>query len=138
MKSREHIRKILNKEHVRHCGFWLGKPHPDTERMLNEYLGTKNLDEIQLRFNDDIRWINPQSFPSTYMHPEGKSMRPWKDKNPHGLSGQGLLSLSSSLDDLAEIDFPEVEYLDFTENDRCAGKDRRLLSFKRILVGFLS
>lgn len=115
MSSREHIRKIIAKEKVDHCGFWLGKPHPETIGMLNVALGTHSLEEIQKIFNDDIRWLTPQYYKTTYAHPEHLSMRPWKEKNPHGLSGQGLLGFDSTIDDLESIDFPSVEYLDFTE-----------------------
>ena len=89
MESRERIKRIMNRQDVSECGFWLGKPQAETIAMLNETLGTDNLEDIQQRFNDDIRWITPHYYKSTYAHPEGKSMRPWKDINPHGLTGVG-------------------------------------------------
>ncbi|MCF7944524.1 MAG: hypothetical protein K9L24_01660 [Spirochaetia bacterium] len=115
MSSRNHIKKLINKEKVDHCGFWLGKPHTETTDMLNKVLKTATLEEIQQVFQDDIRWITPQYVKSTYAHPDGFSMRPWKDKNPHGLSGKGLLSYNSTIKDLDAINFPKVEHIDFTE-----------------------
>lgn len=115
MSSRDHINNIIGKKAVGHCGFWLGKPHPETIDMLNRALGTTSLENIQQLFNDDIRWITPQYYKTTYVHPEGLAMRPWKDKNPHGLSGKGLLDYNSTLADLDEINFPETKYLDFSE-----------------------
>lgn len=115
MSSKEHIRKIINKEPVDHCGFWLGKPHEETIELLNASLGTTSLEEIQVAFNDDIRWVTPHYTKSVYDHPNNLSMRPWRDKNPHGLSGQGLLNYDSTIEDLDSINFPESKYLNFDE-----------------------
>jgi uroporphyrinogen decarboxylase len=112
---RQHIRELIAGRPVEACGFWLGKPHPDTMKLLNQRLGTSSLEEVQLQLRDDVRWITPQYVASTYRHPEGKSMRPWRDVNPHGLSGMGLLSDAESLADLERVDFPDPQYLDFTE-----------------------
>lgn len=113
MNSRERIRKLIAGEPVSQCGFWLGNPHRDTIALLNEKLGTRTLEDIQIHLQDDIRWITPQYVPGTYNHPDGKSMRPWRDVNPHGLSGQGLLSDITCIEDLDRVDFPDPQYLDF-------------------------
>ena len=42
-------------------------------------------------------------------------MRPWRDANPHGLSGRGLLSDAQSVADLDRIALPEPRWLDFGE-----------------------
>lgn len=115
MSSRDHIKNIIGKKAVDHCGFWLGKPHPETIDLLNGFLGTLSLEEIQEKFKDDIRWVTPQYSKTIYAHPEGLAMRPWKEINPHGLSGQGMLNYDSTIEDLDSIDFPESAYLDFTE-----------------------
>ncbi len=113
--SRERIKSIINGKEVDRCGFWLGKPLPTTVEKINAKLGTKSLEEIQSKFNDDIRWITPQYISSTYQHPKGLSMRPWKDANPHGLSNLALLKGIEEIEELDKIDFPEVQHLDFTE-----------------------
>ena len=115
MTSREHIKKLIGGAPVDHCGFWLGKPRPETVGKINAILGTRSCEEIQQSIQDDIRWITPQYVASTYRHPKGKSMRPWKDANPYGLSGQGLLSAAENVAALDAIDFPETRFLDFTE-----------------------
>jgi uroporphyrinogen decarboxylase len=115
MTSREHIKKLLSGAPVGHSGFWLGKPQPETISKINAVLGTRSLEEIQQAIHDDVRWITPQYVASTYRHPQGKSMRPWKDANPVGLSGLGLLSNAEDVSALDAIDFPETRYLDFTE-----------------------
>ncbi len=115
MKSRERIKRIIRGEAVDRCGFWLGKPQAATIEKINSAIKTGSLEEIQVQFNDDIRWITPQYITSTYIHPESKSMRPWKDANPHGLSKIGLLADCEDVSELDSIAFPESKYLDFTE-----------------------
>lgn len=99
---------------VERPGFWLGKPHPDTLVRFQAVLGTSDLEEIQSIVGDDARWITPQHDSASYRHPLGKPMRPWRDANPHGLSGQGLLSGASSVADLEAIEWPDPQYLDFS------------------------
>lgn len=115
MTSREHIAKLISGAPVDRCGFWLGKPQPETVAKINAILGTHSPEEIQQTIHDDIRWVTPQYIASTYQHPEGKSMRPWKDANPHGLSGRGLLSADDDIAALDTIDYPDTRFLDFTE-----------------------
>jgi uroporphyrinogen decarboxylase len=115
LTSRVHIKRIMDKKTVDHCGFWLGKPQVETISLLNESLGTNSLEEIKIRFKDDIRWITPHYYKSTYQHPKGYSMRPWKEQNPHGLSGLGPLSNAESVSDLDKVNFPQSNYLNFDE-----------------------
>lgn len=115
MTPREHIKRIMAGAPVERPGFWIGKPHPDTLGMFERELGVSGLEAVQARLGDDVRWITPQHDPHCYRHPEGKSMRPWRDVNPHGLTGKGLLSQASSVSDLDRIAFPEARWLDFSE-----------------------
>lgn len=115
MTNREHIRNLIGGKPVDRCGFWLGRPQPATVEKINAVLGTRSLEEIQQTVHDDIRWITPQYVASTYRHPGGKSMRPWKEANPYGLSGQGPLSAAQDIAALEAVDFPEARYLDFSE-----------------------
>lgn len=115
MTPREHVRTIIAGGPVEHCAFWLGKPPQETQDKLNALLGTSSLEEIQQKLGDDVRWLTPQHVASTYRHPQGRSMRPWRDVNPHGLSGKGLLSDASTVEDVARVPFPEAQYLDFSE-----------------------
>lgn len=113
MTPREHIRSLMAGQPVSRPGFWIGKPHPDTLKKFESVLGTGDLDHIQNLLGDDVRWITPQHDPGCYRHPGGQSMRPWRDTNPHGLSGQGLLSDATSVADLDRIEFPDAKHLDF-------------------------
>lgn len=115
MTPREHVRALIAGERVERCAFWLGKPPQETQDKLHAVLGTSSLEDIQRALGDDVRWITPQHCASTYRHPHGLSMRPWRDVNPHGLSGKGLLSQAASAADVAQIAFPDAQYLDFSE-----------------------
>jgi len=77
MNSRERIRKIIAGVEADRCGFWLGNPHPETWKILHNYFGTSDEEEVRLLLNDDFRWI----MAGTYQHPEGK---PVFDSLDHG------------------------------------------------------
>lgn len=114
MSSRELIKKIINNEPTERCGFWLGNPDVETIEKYEHELGINGLDEIQIHFGDDIRWITPQYSPTIYQHPDGKPLRPWKTENPLGLSN-GPLAFAETVDDIESYDWPETQYLNFTE-----------------------
>lgn len=114
MTPRAHIQAIMAGRPVDRPGFWIGKPHPDTMAKFRDRLGVADLEELQLRLGDDVRWITPQHEKDVYRHPDGHAMRPWRDVNPHGLTGQGLLSDASTVADLDRVPFPDARWLDFS------------------------
>jgi uroporphyrinogen decarboxylase len=114
MSQRQLTRKIMNGETAERCGFWLGSPLPETIKVYNVQLGNHGLEEIQEFFGDDIRWITPQYINSTYKHPEGKVLRPWKVVNPLGLTN-GPMSHIKTTKEVDACDWPEIKYLDFSE-----------------------
>lgn len=113
MTPREHLRSLMAGEPLGRPGFWIGRPLPETLEKFRPHLGTADLASVQLRLGDDVRWITPQHDPLCYRHPAGLAMRPWRDANPHGLSGQGLLHDATSVADLDRIPFPDPIHLDF-------------------------
>lgn len=114
MSKRQLIRKILNREPAERCGFWLGNPLPETIKVYCEILGKQSLEDIQEFLGDDIRWITPQYIKSTYYHPEGKVLRPWKEANPMGLAN-GPMSHFETAEEVDAYDWPQTKFLDFTE-----------------------
>lgn len=121
----------MSRENTGRCGFWIGNPEKDTVAAYLKETGLATRDEIGELLGDDIKWITPHYAKSTYRHPEGKSMRPWKAMNPFGMSG-GPLSSVSTVAGLDVIDWPDVKYLDFTEtieNLKNAGDCYRLSGF---------
>lgn len=109
MKSRARIRAIMAGEGADRCGFWLGNPHADTWPIYHAYFGTSDEEEVRLRLGDDFRWIPA----GTYRHPSGR--RPFHvEKTSHGT--RGPLAEVTSIDELdAAYDWPDPDYLDFTE-----------------------
>jgi uroporphyrinogen decarboxylase len=114
MSQRKLIKNILNNHPAERCGFWTGNPQPETIATYNAKLGTSDLEEIQNFIGDDIRWITPHHFKSTYRHPEGKVLLPWKEANPMGLAN-GPLSYLDTIEKVNAYDWPRTKYLDLTE-----------------------
>ena len=114
MSQRQLIRRILNREPVERCGFWIGNPLDDTIQSYNTILETKDLEGIQKFLGDDVRWISPIHILSTYKHPDGKTINPWRQANPMGLA-HGPLSYIKTVEEVEAYDWPQIKYLDFTE-----------------------
>lgn len=113
MTRRNFIRDLIEGKEVNRCGFWIGNPMQETLDIYKKDFGFDNLEAIEIDLGDDIRWITPHYESSTYQHPLGIKMRPWKDLNPHGLSG-GPLSNAMSIADLDKIEWPDAKYLNFS------------------------
>lgn len=131
MTRRERIKELIAGRGSGQCGFWIGKPAPETVKLYVSETGLPDLESIERYLNDDIRWITPHYIISTYKHPQGIKMRHWKDANPHGLEG-GLLSHVTKIEEVESFDWPETRYLDFSETIRLlehAGDYYRLSGF---------
>ena len=114
MTSRELIRNIIARKPVPRCGFWLGNPHADTLPLYHKYFGTSTLEELHQTVRSDFRWITPQYIDSTYRHPQGTGLFDiWKYKKSLGEAGP--LARCEAVEQIREYDWPNVEYLDFTE-----------------------
>lgn len=82
--------------------------------MYHSYFGTTTEEELHRKLNDDFRWITPQYLDSTYRHPEGKGIFDvWKRRKSHGEPGP--LADCEDLSDVEKYDWPNPDYLDFTE-----------------------
>lgn len=112
--KRELIKNLIAGKQVERCGLWIGVPAKDTVERYCRESGFQTMDEIREYLKDDVTWITPQYIASTYKHPNGKEMRPWKKENPFGLAN-GPLSTVTSVEEIEAIDWPETKYLDFTE-----------------------
>lgn len=114
MDRRILIRDLISGKPVQRCGLWIGSPKQETVDLLNKATGTKGEEELHLFFDDDVRWITPQYIKSTYRDPSGLPMRYWKDINPHAMAG-GLLADAHTIQDVDEVSWPDVKYLNFDE-----------------------
>jgi uroporphyrinogen decarboxylase len=114
MNSRELIRAVISRNPVPRCGFWLGNPHADTWPILHRFFGTRTEEELRKKLGDDLRWISPQFFDSTYRHPSGRGFfKLHEAKASHGQAG--FFADCESVEDVDKFDWPEVGLLDFTE-----------------------
>ncbi|MCP4401173.1 MAG: hypothetical protein GY801_28235, partial [bacterium] len=115
MNSRERIRRIIAGQPADRCGFWLGNPDKDTWPIYHEYFGTTTEEELRLKLGDDVRWICPQFFDSTYRHPEGKGMfdlalnKLTKDQPAPPLAD------CETVEGVEQFDWPNPDYLNFEE-----------------------
>ena len=74
MSRRELIKKIIAREKVERCGFWLGMPHADLWPILHRYFGTATEEELRVKLGDDCRWICPQFYDDAYQDPQGRQL----------------------------------------------------------------
>lgn len=88
MTSRELIKRLIARQPVERCGFWLGSPHPDTWPILHRYFGTTAEEELRLKLGDDVRWICPQLYLDIYRDPQGRGLFDvGLDREKHGSVG---------------------------------------------------
>jgi uroporphyrinogen decarboxylase len=115
MTSRERIHRIVARQPVDRCGFWLGNPHPDTLPIYFDYFSVGSLEELHLKLGSDFRWLTPQFMDSTYQHPQGRGIFDvWKYKT--SLGAPGPLAECETVNDIeTAYVWPSVEYLHFDE-----------------------
>lgn len=113
MTRRNFIKTLIEGKDVPRCGLWIGKPMQETLDIYKHDFGFDGLESIEQALGDDIRWITPHYEVSTYQHPRGLKMRPWKDLNPHGLAG-GPLANADTIADLDKFEWPNPKYLNFS------------------------
>jgi uroporphyrinogen decarboxylase len=114
MMSRELVKNIIALKPAARCGFWLGNPYPDTWPIYHQYFGTSTEEELRRKLGDDYRWISPSLIDSTYKHPDGRKIFDLgQTKRFHGQPGP--LAEAETLGDVEAFDWPNLEYLDFSE-----------------------
>lgn len=116
MDSRTRIRNIISRKPADRCGFWLGNPHWETWPILFDFFGTKDEETIRRILHDDFRWIQA----CTYKHPEGKPMFDMQRKGEE-LSAGGYFSECESVQEVEDYDWPNPDYLDFSETIKALG-----------------
>jgi uroporphyrinogen decarboxylase len=115
MTGRERCKLIISRKEADRCGFWLGNPHPDTLPIYHRYFGTSTLEELHRKLGSDLRWLSPQMMEGTYRHPRGEGLFDVR-KYKKSLAEPGPLAECESVRDLDAYEWPDVEYLDFTES----------------------
>jgi len=131
MTTRELIRDLIAGKAVSRCGFWLGKPHPDTWPILHRHFGTTSEDQLRQKLGDDVRWICPQSYEDGYRQHDGR--KPFDtsvDRRKHG--SVGPLAHSDVPADVERYPWPNPDDLNFDsclKDLRNAGDIYRLSGF---------
>ena len=111
MNRRERIRKLIAREEVDRCGFWLGKPHMDLWPILHRHFGTRTEEELRVKLGDDCRWICPQFYPDVYQDPQGRELfDAGLDRTKHMAPP---LAAFETVAEVEQFPWPKAEYLHF-------------------------
>ena len=112
MSRRELIKKIIAREKVEHCGFWLGKPHQDLWPTLHRYFGTATEEELRVKLGDDCRWICPQFYADVYQDPHGRETF---RRGPGSDEAHGAFRWRRTRrwEEVERFPWPKPEYLNF-------------------------
>src|ERR1035437_8064675 len=131
MTSRELIKRLIARQPVERCGFWLGSPHPDTWPILHRYFGTTAEEELRLKLGDDVRWICPHLYLDIYRDPQGRGLFDvGLDREKHG--SVGPLAHCTIVGEAERFPWPDPNYLNFDSclrDLRAAGNFYRLSGF---------
>ena len=98
LTSKERIHRILNRQDVDRCGFWLGLPHRDALRNYKEYFNVKSHNELAVKLNSDLLWICGET---TMLNP--LLFLPRGLKKIRTLSQEGLLTNAETVEDVEKI-----------------------------------
>lgn len=112
MNARQRIRTIIAREQPDRPGFWLGEPHEDTWTIYLKAFDAADGETLRRRLGDDLRWISPQW--NAYRHPQGKPMFDVQRAGKPDSAG-GVLADCSDPHQVEAFDWPDPDYLDFTE-----------------------
>jgi uroporphyrinogen decarboxylase len=130
MTRRERIRRIIARQETDRCGFWLGKPHPDTWPLLHRHFGTASDEELRVRLGDECRWICPQFYADAYRDPQGRVLfDSGLDRTKHLAPPLAACETAEQVNAYA---WPRPEYLNFDaclRDLRQAGDVYRLSGF---------
>ncbi len=111
MNSRERIRAIIDRQEVDRCGFWLGNPDPASWPIYFKEFGIDSEEGIRQHFKDDVRWISPSFFLSTYKDVKNMEMFLASIAPAYG----GTLADCENVTDVASFNWPDAGQLNFDE-----------------------
>lgn len=118
MTRRERILATFNREKTDRCPFWKGSPiSEEAQRIADHFnIGTDNI-SLSEALNDDMVWLMAEEY--CWKHPEGKPFLDiYQENTIHALSSGGVFVNIESIDELDDFEWPNLDYLDFTEYRR--------------------
>jgi uroporphyrinogen decarboxylase len=131
MSKRQLIKRLIAREQVERCGFWLGIPHRDTWPILLRHFAANSEQELRNRLGDDVSWLCPQFYENAYQDPAGGQLFDASlDRTKHG--SVGPLVDCDSVSRVKEFPWPNPDYLNFDSclrDLRSAGDVYRLSGF---------
>lgn len=111
MTRRERIKRIIARQPVDRCGFWLGNPHDEAWPLLHRYFGTRTAEELRVKLGDDCRWICPQFYPDGYRDPQGRELfDAGLDRSRHAIAP---LAAAETVEAVNAFPWPNPDYLNF-------------------------
>ena len=143
MTGRQRVNAIFNRKTSDRCGFWLGKPTDGAELLYRKHFGISagsvgidkdigkvssyHMDEgdvtLAAMLNSDLMWIAPDLDPNTYKHPEGKPIfDTYGGKSAASHGTPGVFAESEDLSDIENFDWPNPDYLDFSNTEDLINK----------------
>ena len=143
MTGKQRVNAIFNRKTSDRCGFWLGKPTDEAGLIYRKHFGISSteasteakegkissyhMDEgditLASMLSSDLMWIAPDLDFETYKHPEGKPIFDTyggKSSESHGTPG--VFAESENLADIENFDWPNPDYLDFTNTEYLINK----------------
>ena len=108
MTGKERINRIINRQDVDRCGFWMGNPHPEALKIYNKYFEVKSFKELILKLNNDMVWFSANRYllGAPLIMPRGL-------KAKKTLSEGGLLQNAECIEDVDKIHWRKAKYLSF-------------------------
>ena len=117
MNKREKVLSILNRKNEGTCASWIGNPDEKTLEIYNKELNLTSLDELQLHFDDDCRWLHVDRF-----YNDGKHNKLFYfGGKEHSLEVRALADIET-VEEIEALDFGDIKHFDFAPAGRMMEK----------------
>jgi len=119
MTERDHFKNIINHKSGK-CGFWHGRPHPDSQKNLYSYFNVINDRELGCHLGDCFNWVYPSPADGQFwMHPDGVPMFDVLDgKERHSLGQAGVFADCEDVSEVERFHWPDIRYCDYTAAEK--------------------
>lgn len=108
LSGKERINRIISRQEVDRNGFWLGDPHKDALELYKKYFNVSSHDELIVKLNSDLIWINGESVIS-----EGELFFPRGDNEVTTLSEEGILADAETVEEVENINWCKLKEFNF-------------------------
>ena len=114
LTSRQKVKLIADRKNSGAAAFWIGNPRKDTLEKYCDDTKIYSHDKLYEYLKNDILHI----YPNKYKHPDGKKIFNTNQKCLDGgyNNSQGIFAECSSIDEVNGYDWPDPDYMDYTED----------------------